>query len=457
MIRALVACALLLPACTPQTVPARSDLTRDLASWPDVRARCGSTVACPGGEACLEGDCVPEQIVWPNSVSRANSDPWLPEHHRQIRQLQPRILALNYVNARTNAEMLAHLQQIIDALVESSRFHGYDDPAAVPMMRPQIAYAVDLRDNPPPRTWTLRNSTLYPREAPVKGSWGFAYGQLFGAALAQRMGIADPADPSRVLDLCQLIDRGLVHEVWIYGDADVPDVSAAEILENKPVYGIDRVRRDDKPMNRCAGNGCFDVGDVPESCTRTVRVGWVNNTRGPGCFVESLSHGFESIGSRQALIPYLTAHLEELGGFDLDRRYQLPFASWYSCAYGASCLTYPSRTSVSYDVKGVTGTVQGYDPVCGNVHFAPNARSHYDLKSPETVDSSCEGYRLRQAGGKDATRAFTVERFARYATLAPDCQGKFLVYWRQNFPGFDSQATGIDGQPMLSWLPFVYY
>jgi hypothetical protein len=44
------------------------------------------------------------------------------------------------------------------------------------------------------------------------------------------------------------------------------------------------------------------------------------------------------------------------------------------------CLSYPRESSVQYDVSaGVQGTIEGYDPVCGNVHWPPNARQHYDL------------------------------------------------------------------------------
>lgn len=117
-----------------------------------------------------------------------------------------------------------------------------------------------------------------------------------------------------------------------------------------------------------------------------------------------------------------------------------------------------SDDSVGYDVGGVKGTIKDSDPVCGNVHFAPNGRQHYDLTSPHTVSTSCEGYRQgRGPGGKDAKRPFSTAKISGYKSIANDCMGAFLVYWWQNIPGWGNKATGADAKPMLSWLPFIYY
>ncbi len=423
---------------------------------PDQRAGCGSDADCGAAERCVGRECVSELAVWPNRESRACSDPWLAAHHAELRQLRPRILALNFVNAKTNAAMKAHLATIIAALAEASRARGFADPDAPPQLKLELAYAIDLRDDPVPAGWPWNNSTHYPREEPKQGVWSFDYGALFTAAFAQKLGIADPQDPTRTLGLCELIERGLVHEVWVYGDADKPDASAAEILELKPYYSIARVRDPQKPMSPCAGNGCFDPDDAaPASCTRSVRIGWVNHNRGPGCFLESLAHGFEHAANHKPpLIPYLAAHVAPFAGFDLAERYQLPFASWYACPYdGADCLSYPTPTSVSYQIGAAKGTIEGYDPVCGNVHFPPNARRHYDLESPYPVASSCESY----ATGSKSTQVFTTALFAPYRSLAQDCMGAFLVYFWQNVPGHGAQAIGLDGKPMLSWWPFIYY
>ena len=413
----------------------------------------GAGGAAGGGAGGAAGGTT--ELVWPNAESAANSDPWIAEHHQEIRQMRPRVLALNFVNARTNEQMLVQLNEMVEVVKESSRYHGDRQPDSPPFLQYEIAYAIDLRDPSPPANWPYNNSTLYPREDPVQGQWGFDYEQLFTPAFADRYGIDDPDDPARHLTLCELVDRGLVHEVWIYGDADVPDVSAAEILERKPDYDENRQRLD-LPMSRCAGNGCFDAEDAfPPECTRTVRIGWFNNTRGPGCYLESLSHGFESIGAWNAqIVPTLSRAFIPFAGYRLNERYGVPFDSWYDCTYGDPCLSYPTETSVDYQLAAQSGTIDPYDAVCGNVHFAPNARSHYDLVSPFTVQSTCRSY--RSAAGTVA-EPFDEATYADYTSLAPDCQGPFLVWWRQQFPGLDNDALDEAGDPMLNWWPFIYY
>jgi len=409
----------------------------------------------PGEE---EDEPEPGPLAWPNEDCAASSDPCLMEIHDRITLMRPRVLALNFVNHRSMAEMHDQLEEVIAAFTEGSRPHGYSDPEAEPVMIYDLAYEIDLRDETPPVDWPYNNSTLFPREDPVEGTWGFDYEQLFTGAFADLYAIPDPADPSRNLDLCELATLGLVHEVWIYGDQDVPDGSAAELLEIKPYYDEDRVRVD-FPMNRCAGNGCFDDEDlIPEHCTSTIRISWFNNTRGPGCFMENFSHAFESIGAgdpRQ--IPTLSKDFMRFGAFDLDTRYGLPFDSWYVCPYGEPCLTYGSTTSVSYDVSGLTGTIDPYDPVCGNVHFIPNGRQHYDLDSPYPVLTTCEGFGLREDGEADVLRPFSAASFAAYRDMAHDCMGAYLVFWMQSWPGPGSAAVGLDGEVMLSWWPYIYY
>lgn len=397
----------------------------------------------------------PATVVWPDGECAASSDPCLMELHGRIVQLRPRVLALNFVNHRTMEEMRTQLEEVIAAFTQASRYHGREEPSLVY----QLAYMIDLRDEDPPAGWPYNNSTLFPREEPVDGYWGFDYEQLFTRTFADHYAIEDPDDPGRNLDLCELFGRGLVHEVWVYGDQDVPDGSAAELLELKPYYDEDRVRVD-FPMNRCAGNGCFDEEDlIPETCTSTVRISWFNNTRGPGCFMENFGHGFESIGAGDPYqVPTLNRDFERFAGFDLDTRYGLAFDSWYVCPYGEPCLTYESTTSVSYDISGLAGTIDPYDPVCGNVHFIPNGRQHYDLDSPYPVLTTCRGFGLHEhEDGSDLLRPFTIADIAAYRDPAHDCMGAYLVYWMQSFPAHGSGAHDAEGRPILSWWPYIYY
>src|SRR5262249_36553813 len=46
----------------------------------------------------LQGSQAPAGLVWPNAQSAANSDPWIAQHHDQITEMHPRVLAINFVN-----------------------------------------------------------------------------------------------------------------------------------------------------------------------------------------------------------------------------------------------------------------------------------------------------------------------------------------------------------------------
>lgn len=447
------------------------------------------------------------QEVWPNALSSANSDPWLAQNHANLRTLRPTVLALNFVNAKTNAQMMTHLNQITNALSEGSRYHAYRDASAEPMLQYSLK-PVDLRDASVPVGYAYRNSTKYPRENPTQGYWSFDYARLFSAEFAQYYGLQ--AADGHMMDLCEAVNAGLVHEVWIYGDADVPDASAAEVLELKPKYDANRVRIAGQPMDTCAGNGCFDAEDVaalPAHCTRSIRIGWVNNTRGPGCYSHSMGHGLESTGNRN-IIPYLTTYWKEFADFNLNTRYSRPFESWYSCPYnGPNCLNHASACAhqelvqgaalssscspsaaavcaqdafcctsswdslcvqqakdlyggtVSYNVGSSSGTIQPYVPACASVHLAPNSRGHYDDVSPQVQVSTCENFRMRNGAGgtQDAREVFSTSKFSAYNSLAPDCQGGWVMYWMQSMPGYNNAAKDNAGQPMLPWWPFAFY
>ncbi|EPX56787.1 LamG domain protein jellyroll fold domain protein [Cystobacter fuscus DSM 2262] len=448
------------------------------------------------------------QEVWPNTQSAANSDPWLAQNHEKVRMLRPTVLALNFVNAKDNAAMMSHLNQINNALTEGSRYHAYRDASAEPMLQYTIK-PVDLRDASVPAGYAWRNSTKYPRENPAQGYWSFDYAKLFSQEFAQYYGLR--AADGHLMDLCEAVNAGVVHEVWVYGDADVPDVSAAEVLELKPRYDANRNRIAGQPMDTCAGNGCFDDEDVaalPAHCTRSIRIGWVNNTRGPGCYSHSMGHGIESTGNR-GLIPYFTRYFKEFADFNLDTRYGRPFESWYSCPYDNpnACLNHAASTCahqelvvgaalsstcsataasvcasapqccttawdstcvqkalegsggrVSYNVGTSQGTIQPYVPACQSIHLAPNSRGHYDDQSPQAQVSTCENFRMRNGpGGQDKREVFSTSKFSAYNSIAPDCSGGWVMYWMQSMPGNGNLARDDAGQPMLSWWPFSFY
>ena len=401
---------------------------------------------------------------WPNVYSKANSDPWLQVHHDEIRRVRPNVLVLNFVNASDPAKVDKLLDQISTAVSEASKTRGYRDALAEPQLTYQVVKLVDLRDGvggrpQPPAGYRYENSTLFPfkgtrpwTEPGVSGL--FDYAALFSDDFANLYGFADPDERNRSLTLCELVERGVVHEVWFVASGDVPDVTAWEVLETKPRYTSSGNRLPNL-SERCAGNGCFE-SDVPY-CGRSVRIGFINYTRGPGCFMESLSHGLESAMTHR-VAPALSAWFIPFAGYDLDVRYGLPFDSLYATDCTGDCVRHPRPTRLEVSYHGQWLFVDPFDPVCGNVHFPPNARDDYDLSNAALVSSSCLDYgRHTGTAGADAMTQVSAADWSAYATLAPDCMGASLVWWWQNMPGHASGQTFSDGRPMKSVWPFLYY
>ena len=407
----------------------------------------------------------PTMVEWPNAESKANSDPWIAQNHDRITRMSPKALALNFVNGRSNADMNGLFSTIMSGLSEGSRYHGYSDASATPFLSYSIAKSVNLTDAMPPASWPYINSTRYPRRSPSVGAyWRFDYGALFSQQYANYYAIPDPNNPSHNLTLCELLDRGIIHEVWVYGSGDrlteasPEDVNAAEVLEYKPRY-TEANTRIEGSFNPCAGNGCFDEADLPavSACGRTVRINWVNNTRGPGCSLHSLGHGFEAMAST-AIVPYLDNAFRHFANFDLQTRFATPFVSWYAMGSEPDGFTFTSSNSLTWRANGSSGSIAAYNQGCGSVHFAPNFRRHYDSVNDFGVLSTCEHYGLRDGvGGSDAQELYTRAKADRYESSYPDCEGGWQVYWRQSFPGFGNRARDTTGAAMKNWWPFLYY
>ncbi len=158
-----------------------------------------------------------DTTIWPNAQSKANSDDWIRLHHQQIKQMQPRLLVLNFVNGLRMEAATRTAQDLMAALRESSRYHGYAKPNAPAFLDYKLFKTIDLTDAQPlPETEQLDgNSSRYPRTPNWKdGDINFQYGQLFGDTFARYYGVPDPATPGRFLTLSELVNRGLVHEVW---------------------------------------------------------------------------------------------------------------------------------------------------------------------------------------------------------------------------------------------------
>ncbi|MEW5854133.1 MAG: calcium-binding EGF-like domain-containing protein [Myxococcota bacterium] len=428
--------------------------------------------ACAAGFVESEGRCVlandGEYDTWPNPVSFRNSDPWLVVHHAKIRQLRPRVLVLNYVNPSA----MGDVQQLIDDLRrgfrESSRALG--DPNALPQLDYQLARPiVDLRDGyaghpAPPAGYPHENSTLLPRRpANEAGEWRMDYATLFDPAYAAHYGFTHPDAPGQFMDLCTLVERGHINEVWLVISGEDPtDVNMAEVLEAKPRYSATGNLLPGEP-ERCAGNGCYDV-DVPV-CGRSLRIGAVNYRRGPGCYLHSQGHGLESVGAR-GTVPTLTSWFVPFAGFDLDSRLGLPVSNLYGLTCSDTngdgqsdppCVSYPDDDTAHLFHAGNTYRVNPYDGACGNVHFPPNATWHYDYANTDTVRSTCLDFGL-VTGEEPAPRTLVGSAlWSANEAVTGDCGGGYLTWWFQRMPGFGTGHVYRDGRLMLSVWPHLFY
>ncbi len=217
-------------------------------------------------------------LVWPNSESRANSDPWLARRHDEIRQMRPKVLVLNFVNGLPVAEARDQAGRLADVLREGSRYHGYSKPDAPAFLDYQIFKVADLADLGRAGRLPRTNSSLYPRVPNWKGGdfGNFLYGELFGERFARLYGVPDPDHPGGWLNLKSLVDRGLVHEVWmicIHEKTGGP----FESTEVKQVYDGQFTKVPGRWVQ--AGNG--GSPDQP-FIGRSLRIVFLNAERGPG-------------------------------------------------------------------------------------------------------------------------------------------------------------------------------
>ena len=388
--------------------------------------------------------------VWPNRRSYRNSDLWLVENHERIRVMKPQLLVINFSNSRDMAWIRQRTEETVRALAESTRYHGFADPKAPAFLQYQVAKYVDLRDQPPATGRKNRNSSRYPRGAKPGTT---RYAPFYSDEFAQAYGFKDSAKVLRYLNLHELIDAGLVHELWFYGIHD-DEVAAFETVEFKQYY--DERLQPIAGKHGPAGNG--HPQDMPWS-GRSFRITWFNTDRGLGCGMENFSHALEGVANHNA-IPYYKRYFDEFAEFDLDKRYPgFPVSRLYSIRMGTDDrVEYPDATTLALQLNGKTHTIEDYVAMGGNVHFPPGARGHYDLRSPYRVKTVMESYRLRDGpDGKDMIRDFDPARFRQYADVAPDCMGQWLVYWRQCMPGYGNRCRDDNNQPMKNWWVFLFY
>lgn len=388
--------------------------------------------------------------VWPNVESWRNSDPWLAEHHGEIREMRPRVVVVNFANEIGMEAVREHAEGLVAALAESSRWHGYEDESAPAFLKYEVVRYVDLRDTPGTSVPDDGNSSLFPRKAGESPDVACDYGGLYTEEFARLLGFGDPREEGEFLDLHELINAGYVHELWMYLEHDGP-WPALEVIELKQKY--DEACRAVEGEYAPAGNGHDET--MPWS-GRTFRIAFFNPRRGVGCALENFAHGLEWTANSGA-VPSFGRYFREYAELNLDERYGVPFDSLYRTRYGHESISYPDG-AMEVRVGRETHRIDPYVAVGGNAHFPPGARQHYDLASPVTVMSTIEHYRLRDGeDGGDATAAFNASKFARYQEVAGDCMGPWLVFWRQCMPGLDNRCVDDEGAPMKNWWVYLFY
>ena len=120
---------------------------------------------------------------------------------------------------------------------------------------------------------------------------------------------------------------------------------------------------------------------------------------------------------------------------------------------GPNPVSYPGPQTLEYRAGWRRRRVEPYVPAGGNVHFMPNGRYDYDLDSTQIVLSTIERWRWAD----EWAAPWRPERLDLYRDLAPDCMGRWVVYWRQNMPGFANLAYDDTGAAMKNWWPFLFY
>lgn len=392
--------------------------------------------------------------VWPNKVCYRMSEPWIMENHDRIRKIKPRVLILNFANYAGMEHIEDQTQRLIHALAESTRYHGYENPDAPSVLEYEVVKYVDMRDRPIPPERKERNSAFFPALPDGPKDFGFDYAQLYNEFYARFYGFQDPNNPRRWLTLNELIEAGIVHELWFFA-AHVYEEGwpANEVIEYKQYYDENL-----QPIPGKHGPAGNDHSPTMPWSGRTFRMAFFNPSRDIGCAMENFGHGLEGIANYNA-IAYYKKYFDEYSGLALNDRYDVPFSKLYKIPYDVKdAVTYPSKTSVKIRYEGKEYVIDPYDPIGGNVHWLPNGRHHYDLKSPYVVSTTMENYRRRNGpDGKDKVTDFTADKIAEVGKVAPDCMGAWMVFWRQCMPGLDNPCLDDDGKPMKNWWVFLIY
>jgi hypothetical protein len=437
-------------AVTFPIAPARS------ADAPEPAAAPAKSVTPKADEtpATRPADLPDDLTVWPNRVSYRNSDPWIWQNHDTIRKMRPRVLVINFANDVDMPAIRDKTEKLIAALAEATRYHGYEDPNAPAFLEYQVVKYVDMRDRPAPPERAHRNSAFFPADPNGPKDFGCDYSAFYGDAFARFYGFQDPKNSRRYLNLYQLINSGMVNELWFYAMHIYEEGwPANEVIEDKQYYDEDC--RPIPGKHGPAGNGHSPT--FPWA-GRSFRMAFFNPHRGTGCQMENFGHGLEDYANEDA-IKYYTPYFREYAELDLNKRYKMPFDSLYRTPYDRSdAVSYPTPTTMKIKLDGKEYTIDPYIAKGGNVHFPPGGRHQYDIDTPVTVKSTIENWRRHNGpDGKDIVLDFNKSKYEQYRQVAPDCMGPWMVFWRQCMPGLDNKSLDDRGRPMKNWWVFLFY
>lgn len=457
---------------------------------------CIASRCTPAMAQSLTAEYPADKTEWPNSTSCANSDRWLSKNHDGIRQMKPRFLVINFANGigtGGNDQLLPNqpitkqllnkkVNGFFDLIREATRYQPRFNPDAPSFIDPQLGKLVDLQDRN-----GHANSDAFPRGQLLTGTPGYrtvGYNRLFTLEFAKQLGVRSK-DGSRFLALHELVDQGLIHDVIMIANqvdartVNPPDQVTSNILE---VAFTARAYTDDlkKIKGEFVKNGTsfeFQKNDMnrPKErdhnsmpwTGRSLRIYFLNVSRGPGCLLHSLAHDFEfrfnesriySPGSNlhgRSPHPYLQDVFRSYAGFDFRKRYGTSFDSLYA---GGDDYSYEDADKDGVFDTLVTGDgerVQNYLAM-GNCHYAPGSKKGYDYTPKIKVNSMIEAFAKQHARPQPISPQ-NWSHLKLDPSIDDDCGGKYLVYWMQNMPGLDNPCIDLRGNPMKNWWPFMYY
>jgi hypothetical protein len=311
-----------------------------------------------------------------------------------------RVKVLNYFDGHNGHPNLSidnvklFIEALQESLEQSAQYKKYINPSAIIPSALNITITENLFFNNTPPQKGVNCEQYLPL---VKsGQWRTIDWQTtncWGSGTADYVKILDDNN------VCADINNNLYDEVWIIG------FGSAGFWEA-----------------RMTGVGAFHTNGPVLSgtqiqCNRPVHIMGLNyqplvvgNVDNPSAFaLHSFGHRFESTMRFFLLQEFLRFNRNE---------------SKYSWAYGAQ---HP------LDLNS--------NPSCGNIHWPPNAQSHYDYTNTASINSDCIDWNVNETGQK-----------------APiDCstwgcsQLGFMKWWMQNIPGVNNNLTKVDGSPMPNW------